>query len=402
MAESAAAPEPSPEPQPAPAPKAKIDLYKWAAGIALPILLALIPLLWPKSGEIKLPNNTTVVTNISVIENQFHTFTGKPLEDAGLKTQLQAAVNLAKAGQYEASRQMFLQLAGSVPVPAVYNNLGALASLAGDAPAAREAYQQALAKDPGFKPALSNMSTLTAAAAPANRAVRDRELEPNNDPAHANILPLNTPVAAEITPNDTDYFQITAPRPPRDRLKVSVRNTSTTLVPVIGLYDARKNRLSADGTFTAGADFETTLNPSPGEVYYVQIWGRDGSTGTYELTVTPLHAYDRYEPNDTILQATPIGLNQAIEANIMDNLDVDYYQVQASGNRLTAHVSNKSTTLSPMIGLFDSQKNRIDQSGTYTAGGDYELSCGATPGQTYYIEIWGRDGSAGAYVLTVK
>ncbi|MGO9241308.1 MAG: hypothetical protein ACLQBJ_10905 [Bryobacteraceae bacterium] len=398
MAGSAAAPEP----QPAPAPKAKIDVYKWAAGIALPILLALIPVLWPKSGEIKLPNNTTVVTNISVIENQFQTVTGKRLEDSGLKTQLQAAVNLAKAGQYEASRQMFLQLAGSVPVPAVYNNLGALASLAGDAPAAREAYQRALAKDPGFKPALSNMSNLTAAAAPANRAVRDRELEPNNDPAHANILPLSTPVAAEITPNDTDYFQITAPRPPRDHLKVSVRNTSTTLTPVIDLYDARKNRLGEDGAWTAGADFETTLNPSPGDVYYVQVSGRNGSTGTYELTVTPLHAYDRYEPNDTILQATPIGLNQSIEANIMDNQDADYYQVQASGNKLTAHVANKSTTLKPCIAVFDGQKNKITEDGSYTAGGDWEMSSAATPGQTYYIDIWGRDGSAGSYVLTVK
>jgi len=394
MAESEAAP--------APAPKQKIDVYKWAAGIALPILLALIPVLWPKSGEIKLPNNTTVVTNISVIENQFQSVTGKPLEDSGLKTQLQAAVNLAKAGQYEASRQIFAQIAASVPVPAVYNNLGALASLAGDATAAREAYQQALAKDPSFKPALSNMSTLTAAAAPANRAIRDRELEPNNDPAHANILPLNTPVAAEITPNDTDYFQITAPRPPRDHLKVSVRNTSTTLMPVVDLYDARKNRLSEDGTFTAGADFETTLSPSPGDVYYVQIWGRNGSTGTYELRVTPLHAYDRYEPNDTILQATPIGLNQSIEANIMDGQDADYYQVQASGNKLTAHLANKSSTLMPMISLYDSQKNRIDQNGSFTAGGDYELSCGATPGQTYYVAVWGRDGSAGAYVLTIK
>lgn len=394
MAESAAAP--------APAPKQKIDVYKWAAGIALPILLALIPVLWPKSGEIRLPNNTTVVTNISVIENQFQSVTGKPLEDAGLKTQLQAAVNLAKAGQYEASRQIFAQIAASVPVAAVYNNLGALDSLAGDAPAAHAAYQQALAKDPSFKPALSNMRTLTAAAAPVNRAIRDRELEPNNDPAHANILPLNTPVAAEITPNDTDYFQITAPRPPRDHLKVSLRNTSTTLMPMIDLYDARKNKLAEDGAWTAGADFETTLRPSPGDVYYVQIWGRDGSAGTYELTVKPLHAYDRYEPNDTILQATPISLNQSIEANIMDGQDVDYYQVKAGGNKLTAHVANKSTTLMPMITLYNGQKNKITESGPFTGGADWELSCDATPRQTYYVAVWGRDGSAGAYVLTVK
>jgi hypothetical protein len=386
----------------APAQTGKIDYYKWAAGIALPIILAMIAWLKPPGGEIKLPNNTTVVTSISIIENQFQAATGQPLQDPALKAQIEAAVNLAKAGQYEASRQIFSKLAASVPVPAVFNNLGALSSQQGDAAAAREAYQQALAIDPDFKAARQNLNALTSAAKPDNRPIRDRELEPNNDPAHANVLPLGTAVAAEITPNDIDYFRITAPGPPRDSLKVSVRNTSTTLMPMISLYDANKNRFFEDGPFTGGADYAASMTAPPGEVRYIAIWGRNGSTGTYVLTAEPQHAYDRYEPNDTILQATPIGTNQNIEANIMDNQDVDFYKVQAASNKLTAHVSNKSTSLIPMITLYDGQKNSITENGSFTGGGDFELSCDATAGQTYFVAIWGRNNSAGAYALIVK
>jgi hypothetical protein len=71
--------------------------------------------------DTKTPGNLTLITDVTVIENQYQEATGKPLTDANLKETVRSAVNLAKAGQYEASRQLFAQLASTVPVPAVFN-----------------------------------------------------------------------------------------------------------------------------------------------------------------------------------------------------------------------------------------------------------------------------------------
>ncbi|MSV30799.1 MAG: hypothetical protein EXQ52_18935 [Bryobacterales bacterium] len=48
------------------------------------------------------------------------------MTDPDSKDLIAAAVNLAKAGRYEASRKAFEQFAEKAPVAAVYNNIGAL------------------------------------------------------------------------------------------------------------------------------------------------------------------------------------------------------------------------------------------------------------------------------------
>src|SRR5437773_498501 len=125
----------------------KIDYLKWSTGVMVPIVVAAIGMLKGSSSDMKIPGTSnTFITNVSVIQNQYQQITGQPLKDSTVK-RLQEGVNLAKAGQFEASRRIFEEITSSIPVPAVYSNLGALYAQKGDAGAARGAYQQAVAKD---------------------------------------------------------------------------------------------------------------------------------------------------------------------------------------------------------------------------------------------------------------
>jgi tetratricopeptide (TPR) repeat protein len=384
-------------------------ILAWSAGVAVPITVALIGLLGRGSGDkpIVLPGtNNTFITSISMIENQYQQVTGQPLKDGALKQKIQEGINLTKAGQFEASRKVFEEVAQTVPVAAVFNNLGALYAQAGQPAAAHEQYQKAVAQNPDFAPARDGLKELATTPADANRSVKDRESEPNNDPARANLLPLESAVAAAISEgSDLDYFRITAPNAPRDVLWVALKNTSDTLRPQIDFYDgSKKDYPGGTSSDTAGADLEAFLTDAPGAVFYIRVSSRGDSAGTYTLLVKPLRRFDSYEPNDTILQASPIALGKTIDANIMDGNDVDYYQVKSSSGTLSVHLKNNSGTLEPQMTIFDSTKNEIDGANQYrdTPGAELDTMAKVKANETCYVKVWNRGGTAGPYSLTVK
>jgi tetratricopeptide (TPR) repeat protein len=256
-------------------------------GVAVPIVVAGIALYKPGAGvEAKPSGNFTYVGNISIIENQYQQITGGPLKDEAAKAQLTAAINLAKAGQYDASLKILEQVAPTVPVPAVFNTIGSFYAEKGDAEKARQYYQQAVAKDPAYKPALDNLNLLKTAKPEERQISGGREAEPNNDIPHANILPEEATVAGEISDSsDTDYFRFTTAHPPRDIYRISLKNTSTTLLPNIAAYDSQKNQVFNEYRTTSGADLEKTFNTQPNSIYYVQVSPFAGSSGAYSLTI---------------------------------------------------------------------------------------------------------------------
>ena len=84
-----------------------------------------------------------------------------------------------------------------------------------------------------------------------------------------------------------------------------------------------------------GASLRELISPPPNTTFYLHVEGIGGSSGAYTLTVVPLKAFDAYEPNDEITRATPLALGRAIDANIMDGDDTDFYSfaVPAAGKR---------------------------------------------------------------------
>lgn len=391
----------------------KIDWWlKWIAAIAVPLAVALIGAIkiGGGSGETRTAGNLTLVTDVTLIENQFQQYSGQPLADADTKTLIQSAVNLAKAGQIEASRKLFEQLAAKVPVPAVYSNLAALDAESGDFQASRQALQDALAKDPNFGPAQQNLASLARLEKPVVRDVSAAELEPNNDFNHTNLIPLNRKIAAEVSPGtDVDYFQFTTPSGPRDIYRATLENNSTSLLPAISVFDGNRQRLNPSDQCTSGqpvAHIECFFSADPSSLYYVEVSSNYGSTGAYTLMLEPLKRYDAYEPNDDFPQAKSISAGTPIEANIMDAADKDFYIVQAkSSGTLTASLDNGSTTLDPKIILYDANRHQLSDPSACTSGEPLaHLDCAvpAEAGASYYVQVLSNYGTAGAYKLVVK
>jgi len=356
--------------------------------------------------ELKTPGDLILVTDTTVIENQYLQVTGQPLTDPATKDLIKSAVNLAKASQYEESRKRFQQLTQPVPVPAVFNNVGALDAEKGDKAGAKEAYTQALAKQPDYQPALQNLRRLATFKPPPIVKVKGQESEPNNDFDHANEISVGDSVMASIADaSDEDFYAFTTPAGSRDHYQVSIKNGGLTLHPWVGVYDGNRHRIgSSEWSPEALAEVDANFSAEARSTYYVQVLGSNNTSGAYVLSVKPLKLYDRFEPNDDFPQATSIPLGAAIEANIMDAADADFYVVKApASGQLMAKIENLGTTLHPWVGVYNGNRHRIGSSEwSPEALAEVDANFSAEAGSTYYVQVLGSNDTSGAYKLTVK
>lgn len=372
----------------------KIDWYKWLAGVIVPLVAALIGVkFFGGGGEKQTANNFTLVTDVTVIENQYQQATGQPLNDENLKQLIQSAVNLAKAGQNEASLKLFQEVASSVPVAAVYNNIGALNAETGNLSASNHAFQQALAKDPSYKPAQHNLEKM------GSLFQQGHEFE------HASTIQVGKKAAGAITDASvSDFYQFTTPPGPRDIYQVALENGSTTLEPNLMVFDGNHHQLRDCGN-TEPLVHAYCAFPAEGQSeYYLQVEGHSNSVGPYSLVVTSLKRADRYEPNDDFPQATRISLDSTIEANIMDDQDVDFYLVRSGSKtgQLTASLENNSTTLDPDVTVFDGNRQQLHRCYYLEPVAHVDCTFSAEAQADYYVRVAGQYSTAGAYKLTVK
>jgi hypothetical protein len=179
----------------------------------------------------------------------------------------------------------------------------------------------------------------------------------------------------------------------RDIIAIRLENTSTTLVPQLTLYNSNKSQLQNVYDGTAGASIGLKLSGDPGEDYYLEVSPFESSSGDYKLSINAQKAYDRYEPNDSALAATPITVGQAIEANIMDAKDVDWYRVSGVRTKsLTVALDNESTSLAPSIGVYDSNRSQIgSERYDSTAGASLKFTVPVESGQDYYLQVQGYE-----------
>ena len=369
-------------------------------------------------------------TNLSVIAQEYEKSSGQPLKDEDLRRQIARALSEAEAGRHSESIALFEKLATTLSLPAIYNNLGVEYAKAGNPEAARKAFDQAREKDPDYAPANLNRGLVSVSqgklaealpdlekasalsdAKPVAAAVQqelkkdthDLEIEPNDDLFKANRIPLDTEVHAAISAaGDSDCFQFTTPPTYRDIVRIGIENRSTTLQPGINLYDAQKSAIDRRENGTSGANLEYFLSVPPDTTYYVQVYGHYSTLGAYTLTVKPLQRHDAYEPNDDILHATLIPVGKAIEADIMDGQDSDFYQIKtAAAGTAKVSLENRSTTLQPGIAAYDANKSAIGQREDGTAGANLEYSFPVQPNLAYYVQVYGHWHTSGSYTLTV-
>lgn len=382
----------------------------------------------------------THFANSSLILNQYRQEHGEALDDKNLKSEIERGMNLIKGGIYEQALPIFQKIVENdkMKLPAVYNNLGGLYALTKNYDKADEAYTRAIERDPDYQPVQYNFGLLKEKQGKGDEAVRHFkkakglkhsgqlelkqlnklspepdenmeanliETEPNNDILTPNSLPVGEWVQGEITGDtDIDFFKFTTPDKYRDIMKVEVKNTKTALMPYILRYNENKQYLDKAEAKNPGQNIGHTFSSNPNLVYYIKIGGIDKSRGPYQLKITPLKAYDGYEPNDNISQASPISPGKSIEANIMDAEDWDYYRIKASSTKTSVVISleNQSTTLRPILGILDENKKEIGYIETSNNGQNLGHTFSFNPGLVYYIRIGGKYNSYGAYRLTVN
>lgn len=239
----------------------------------------------------------------------------------------------------------------------------------------------------------------------ANVEISAGEKEPNDDAFNANVVPLGTWAKAAINPaGEGDYYTFTTPETYRDWIRIEVQNRSTTLDPRLHLFNADKANIASPYNGTVGGDLRYDIVAAPASRFTFKVDSYNGNnTGVYLVRVAPQKAYDSFEPNDDILGAKEISANSAIEAQIMDGGDADFYVAAGDAEReVTITLTNKSATLHPRLHIYNARKGQVADPYNGTPGGDlsYKIKMPAGP---VYVRVSDYHGNAGgAYQLTIN
>jgi hypothetical protein len=322
----------------------------------------------------------TYVGALTIINNEYQrSNNGESLSGADLQ-HIKEIVDAATTRDLEQERTAFNQLSDK----------------------ARAAYEGAYPLAKGNIPPPDELKRV-ASAAPLPTPANAQEAEPGNSILSAKNIRLNVAIRAAIGSNsDSHYFTFTTPdNNKRDYVDVVLNNESTSLAPTITVYDSNKGRQAGASNSTPGADVSDSFVAPPNSRYYVEVSPYNGY-GNYRLTVRPRNAYDAYEPNDDILNASSIAVGKTIEAGIMDPGDVDYYRFETGNNaKLVVLLENRSTTLAPTITVYNPDKSRLSGASNSTFGADVSQPFVALPNSRYYVEVSAYNGY-GTYALTVR
>ncbi|MEM9449729.1 MAG: tetratricopeptide repeat protein [Cyanobacteria bacterium P01_E01_bin.6] len=351
-----------------------------------------------------------------------------------LKDTLAQGFNLATAGEYDAALERFKEIEGRLRLPSERNNLGVLYVITGDYEKAQEAYQSVFELDPNYEGTYFNIGLLLESQRRLEEAVRyferstleasrerlntiqaelqktshDRELEPNENAGQATSIALTVGVNGVIEDeDDQDFYVFETPETSRDIVHIQFENNTPQMDVTLRFLNANKNYFGSIQTEIDGQNLDYSFSGLPGEAYYVQVFTNAlflSQIGNYTLTVTPTQGYDQYESNETIFSSSLIPINERIDAGILDEDDQDFYYFQAPEDveNVRIRVENRSTTLWPMLTLYDEGKNLIAELRAANAEADIETVFPAESNSEYFIHISGSNSRmAGEYALTI-
>jgi len=377
--------------------------YWWA--IPLLAFVWYVPAIWhwafnPRSSYDPLPG---YIEDSSKVEAEYLNFTGKVLDHAAIAP-FGHANQLMRGGSYVNAAMVLEAVAKDIPVPVIFNDLGVLYAKIKDGPHALRAFRDALARDRDNATVRANIKRLNM---PESVDPGATELEPNNDDTQANAIWIDRPVRGSIAPSigDVDCFWFITPRPPRDRVSVTVISQAPTLIPRMRIYDRAGNLATGLKEATGpGVAVRFDFSPPPNTLYYVQVEGVSGSSGAYTLAVSALRAYDVYEPNDTIFTSTRIAMGQNVEANIMDRDDTDFYSfVSPVAGSVSIDVVNHSDTLLLGLGMYGTDLHSSGFAPDPKKPGDsIHQSMPVEANRPYYVQVFSKNNTAGPYSLVVK
>lgn len=349
---------------------------------------------------------TGYVAQVGVLDQEYARYHGAAFKDKDARAQFQQAAALEASGEYNGALLLMETVAKKAAVPVVFNDLGVLYAALGDRARAINSFRDALARDFDYVPVRQNLDRWRGFTSSSADPVSS-EIEPNGNSENANVIAMNKPVDGEISAldNDVDVFKVTSPPAPRDLVEIQLQNRSKTLAPRLTVFDEDGVILPwGKDVNTPGASLVQDLAPKPNTTMYLHIFGTGTTFGAYTLTVKALKAFDRYEPNDDIYNASKVAIGQQVDANIMDADDTDFYSfVGPRTGSVTIDVANRSSTLIPAISLYSQDKRLIGFGpDVQDAGAALAHTMPVQQGNTYYVQVWSQGHTAGNYSLKIE
>lgn len=369
--------------------------YWWSGAIAVPVIVAgigLIPSLLDKESSsgisVSLSRDSHDVNfqQINVVEREYREKTGEALPPE-VRKQIEQALQMLQQKRYDDGIPLLREAAGKVQVPSLLADLGTALALAGKGAEAESVYSQAASADPSNELVAQGRQLLA-------------NFTGNNTVLTAAAIPMGTAVYSTLLDNDADFFKFRTPAGPRDYMRVTLRNRSTTLGTYVGARDAAKAPIG-ETSGAAGADVTYLFPSTPNSEHYIEVKPHYSGGGAYSLTVEPTRSFDEWEANDTILTAREIEAGGTIEANIMDAQDQDFYKFRARAAKTSITVDNRSGTLGVRVAASDGDKAPIGEAAG-SAGANVRYEFETKPGDTYHLQIAPNYSGGGAYALTVK
>jgi hypothetical protein len=347
------------------------------------------------------------IADVAVLEREYAVEHGKLLHDIEVRQVFQRAAELVRKGDLIPAANLLETASKTCAVPAVFNNLGFLYAKLGDRPRTVNAFREALARDANYRAVLQNLVRLRSITEAEARPVT-REIEPNSTNTTANVIAIGRQVEGEIaaTLNDIDTFKFPSPAAPRDLLVLDIASASPSLILGWKLYDDSATQIArGEEQSKPGVPVHFSFAPPPNATFFLSVWGLDQTAGSYVIALKALKAFDAYEPDDDIFHAHAIPLGQAIQANILDGADQDFYSfVPDRSGAVEIALENHSPNLAPGLTAFGPDQRTIgfapDAKGP---GASLKYSLAVEGGQTYYIQVWPvLDRSSGDYTLRLE
>jgi hypothetical protein len=339
---------------------------------------------------------------VEVLQREYQDFYGKLMSDPGAERLFEDAAREVAGRRYGPAIGLLRDAVREAALPVIFNDLGILLAETGDRTQAAIAFQEALARDPRDTLAQSNATRL-GFSVEMTRPVTT-EVEPNNSSINANLLALGKDVSAEMGSGDSDFFRFIVPPVPRDHIAIEVETRSPTLELGMRMYDGEQ-RLALDHQPEGpGRHIAVHIAPRPNSTWFLEFWSTHGTSGDYTVRVSPMKAFDAYEPNDDIFAASRIQVGTAIQANIMDADDTDFYAFESpAGGTVTIDLQTRSSTLIPALTTFGTDKRNMGFGPDIrTPGQSLRHTMAVEAHQTYYLQVWAQGGTAGEYSLTIR
>lgn len=175
-----------------------------------------------------------------------------------------------------------------------------------------------------------------------NISILESEKEPNDSPAQAQIINLNSTIICDFIDDNHDYYTFTPQE--NGNISLSLKNNSDGYGFDCMMYKYTNNEYDIDYLINIkvpkSARLSSNIVPvSKGTKYlifcYASYYAFSNYSQPYELTsiFNPFTAIDNYEPNNFYNQAISININTKITSIIgYSEDDVDYYTFTPSKN----------------------------------------------------------------------